>query len=137
MRGIVVIAIVAACRGPLGPGETRCTSRNVYGTLVTDCEEGPKQVIVQQSTPPPTQQTDVEVGWWCTSRDGEGVCDRHAGMCEVIRANLNSVAREQFEACERRMEAVCATSGCFTTPSRCALGERTYKRSAAECTSVR
>lgn len=142
---VAVTLLLPAC--PLGPGQSRCTTSNVYGTLVTNCEEGephPQRVVVQQPTPQPAPQAPVPVeqpqGFWCTVRpDGDGVCDRRPGICEMVRssANLNALETNESGPCERRAEAICAPSGCFTTPARCAFAERLNKRTAAQCEAVR
>lgn len=127
---VVVVVGLIGCR-ELGPGETRCT--NVYGTL--HCKSGPPHPQTVNVNPAPAQRRPV---YWCTTResDGLGTCAATPGNCEVFRAEQNKSAPgsdENWGACVSLPSAICARSGCFTTPAACATSERFAGRSGAEC----
>jgi hypothetical protein len=123
MKGIAMAALVAAflfaCRRPLQPGETRCTSRPDYlGGTDTTCRSGP-----------PAAAEATVTGWWCTtSASGLGICVRQPGECEMNRG-------DGFSPCASQSTAICAESGgyCFTTPDACVDVERQAGRDGRAC----
>lgn len=117
-RLAAVVLLVAACRRPLQPGETRCTSSPDYlGGVDTTCRSGPPNTG-------PTAQ-----GWWCTtSSSGLGICVRQPGECEANRG-------EGFSPCTSQTTAICGESGsyCFTAPDACVDVERQSGRDGRGC----
>lgn len=127
MRTVMVVAAIALGGCELEPGETRCTTTNVYGTMVTNCKTGEPRRAPAPVVAAPRQPREPTV-FWCATRvsDGFGYCATQPGHCEDLRGT-------QFGACNYREYAICASSGCFTTPESCAKVERLAKRSAAAC----
>lgn len=74
-------------------------------------------------------------GHWCTSKpNGDGVCAPQPGLCEVFRGKMNeAVGAAEFGGCVPLKVAICASSGCFTTPAMCAEFERARKRDGSAC----
>jgi hypothetical protein len=129
MRVVLAVALMVLVAGcpPLKPGQSRCTTNNVFGTTVTECETG-------REPPPPAPYVQPYVApqpaaiFWCTTRqvDGFGVCASEPGWCENART-------EGSAPCRLQTYAICSASGCFTTPESCANFERHGKRSAVGC----
>ncbi len=124
---MLLVALLAGC-GPLGSGETRCST--IYGT--TTCKSGPPHPIVVQSSVAPVA-APTRLTHWCTTResDGYGVCTQAPGTCEVFRGNR--VGDDVWSDCERAPSAICALSGCFTTAATCAQAERARNRTGGDC----
>ena len=129
MAGVLLV-FALSCARPLAPGETRCSTTPVFGTMVTNCKSGPplpqtvNVVAPSQPAPPP--------GWWCTvrSEDGFGACFYQPGECEVYR----SKGGENFQPCAYFQRAICAPTGCYLTPNACAQVERGAGRDGSACT---
>ncbi len=133
MRILAAIAVLSACRP--GPGETRCTTSNVYGTMMTNCKSGPPLKAVDDDEDEDSDERPVRVAappppavFWCSTRipDGFGYCALQPGECEAARGSA-------FGPCVYQGYAICASSGCFTTPESCAKVERLAKRDVRAC----
>jgi len=122
MKRLVIAAALAACARPLEPGETQCTTSNVYGTAVTNCKTG-------QAEAPPKPR-----GWWCTSRAGYGVCFREPGECEAGRGRFSAgmPPGDGYDACAFQQTSICAAT-CFANPASCASFERNNGRDGSQC----
>lgn len=74
-------------------------------------------------------------GHWCTAKpDGDGVCAPKPGLCEMFRAKMNAASgAQEFAGCFPLKVAICAPSGCFTTPATCAEYERRVNRDGSAC----
>ncbi len=130
MRTVLIAAVLlAGCRRDPGRGETICTTN--FG--VTKCNSGPpaedddedEDSDERPAKVAPAPQAAV---FWCATRasDGFGYCTTQPGECENARGST-------FAACVYQGHAICATSGCFTTPEGCAKVERLAKRDGNAC----
>ena len=124
MRAVVVVVILALGGCELEPGETRCTTSNVFGTMVTKCQTGEPHRAAAPVVAAPRQP----MIFWCSTRarDGFGYCAGQPGECEDLRTS-------EFAGCSPLGWAICAPSGCFTTAEACTKMENRAKRSAAAC----
>ncbi len=122
MRAVVVMAMLCACEP--GVGETRCSTSTLYGSTYMNCKQGPPH----ESRPQQVAAAPQAAVFWCATRqsDGFGYCASQPGECENLRGGL-------FSPCAYQAHAICATSGCFTTPEACAKVERLAKRDASAC----
>jgi hypothetical protein len=80
-------------------------------------------------------------GFWCSTRAELGICYVQPGDCEVRRreATANYCGEksadecEPFAPCTFSAVAICAPSGCYTSPAACADRERTAGRDGRAC----
>jgi hypothetical protein len=138
---LLTIEMVVSCRRPLGPGQSRCvTTTNVFGQLETNCESGQSQspdypnYSSTAAAPPPVQVR----GWWCSSRsDGVTSCSRYFAQCDAWKSG-GTTRRDglMYYDCQPVDLAFCATSGCASSLSACAMLEKIAGRDGSVCTAV-
>ncbi len=126
-NALALVLVAAVCGCAIEPGQTRCST---YGG-VTNCRTG------QSRDPEPAEQqplVEQPKGWWCTSVDDFGVCQRTPGQCEVTRARINEAREdERLSGCVYSAASICADAGCFTSAEWCAKYERRAGRDGAAC----
>jgi hypothetical protein len=132
---VVAVLMLSSCR-TLGPGETQCTTSDVFGTAVTNCKSGPSHPVEVQHqgmpvyyppAPPPNYV------YWCAGWLGDtdiGACRIQAGECEVMRQKIGAEKMTQCAALDR---VFCSPVGCYPTLRGCVASEQSAKRNGAAC----